>query len=197
MKILIACEYSGRVRDAFKALGHDAWSCDILPTDSPGQHLQCDITTVLNNGWDLMVAHPPCTYMTNSGVSWLHKDPTRWGKLDEAAAFFKLLMDAPIPRICIENPIMHKYAKERIGWAKQSQIIQPWMFGHMEQKATCLWLKNLPLLVPTNNVKADMMKLPDNERQRLHYLPPGPNRWKLRSTTFQGIAQAMATQWST
>ena len=133
MKILVACEQSGRVRDAFKALGHDAWSCDILPTDSPGQHLQCDITTVLNNGWDLMVAHPPCTYMANSGVSWLHKDPTRWGKLDEAAVLFKLLMDAPIQRICIENPIMHKYAKERIGWAKQSQIIQPWMFGHMEK----------------------------------------------------------------
>jgi hypothetical protein len=128
-------------------------------------------------------------------VTWLHKDPSRWAKLDEAAHFFKELLDAPIPHIAVENPIMHKYAKERIGGVKQTQVIQPWMFGHPEQKATCLWLKNLPPLVPTNNVKAEMDALPYNQRQRLHYLPPSADRWKLRSTTFQGIADAMAEQW--
>jgi hypothetical protein len=125
----------------------------------------------------------------------VHKDPSRWEKLDEAAEFFRKLLDAPVPRIAIENPIMHKYAKERIGGVKQTQLVQPWMFGHMEQKATCLWLKNLPPLVPTDNVKAAMDALPDNQRQRLHYLPPSADRWKLRSTTFKGIAEAMAEQW--
>lgn len=197
MKILVACEYSGRVRDAFIGCGHDAMSCDILPTDAPGPHYQGDVRDVLGDNWDLMVAHPPCTYLTNSGVTWLHKDPSRWAKLDDAAAFFKLLLDAPIPRIAVENPIMHKYAKERIGGVKQTQVIQPWMFGHTEQKATCLWLKGLPPLVPTNNVKNAMMALPDNERQRLHYLPPSADRWKKRSETFLGIAQAMADQWGT
>jgi hypothetical protein len=133
--------------------------------------------------------------MTNSGVCWLHKDPTRWAKLDEAAAFFLTLWNAPVPRIALENPVMHKYAKERIGSIQQAQTVQPWMFGHMEQKATCLWLKNLPPLRETQNVKADMMRLPPNERQRLHYLPPSPDRWKLRSKTFQGLADAMAAQW--
>ena len=195
MRILVACEYSGRVRDAFIRHGHEAMSCDILPTDNPGPHYQGDVRDILDDGWDLMVAHPPCTYMTNSGVTWLHKDPTRWAKLDDAAAFFKMLLDAPIEKIAVENPIMHKYAKERIGGVKQTQVVQPWMFGHMEQKATCLWLKNLPPLVPTNNVKAEMLQLPDNERQRLHYLPPSADRWKLRSTTYMGVAEAMANQW--
>jgi len=194
MKVLIACEYSGTVRDAFLACGHDAMSCDLLPTDVPGPHYQGNVLDVLQDGWDLMVAHPPCTYLSNSGVSWLHRDPTRWERLDEGAAFFKLLLDAPIQRKCIENPIQHKYAKERIG-RSQSQVIQPWMFGHLEQKATCLWLEGLPLLLPTNDVKAQMLALPKNERERLHYLPPSPERWKLRSTTFQGIASAMAAQW--
>lgn len=197
MRVLVACEYSGKVRDAFRAKGHDAMSCDILPTDVDGPHYQGDVRDIINDGWDLMVAHPPCTYLTNSGVTWLHKDPSRWAKLDEGAAFFKSLLDAPIPRIAVENPIMHKYAKERIGDVKQSQVIQPWMFGHMEQKATCLWLKGLPLLKPTKDVKAEMMALPDNERQRLHYLPPSEDRWKKRSETFQGIADAMAEQWGT
>ena len=195
MRVLVACEYSGRVRDAFIRRGHDAMSCDILPTDSPGPHYQGDVQNILGDNWDLMVAHPPCTYMTNSGVTWLHKDPTRWAKLDDAAAFFKLLLDAPIEKIAVENPIMHKYAKERIGGVKQTQVIQPWMFGHTEQKATCLWLKNLPPLAPTNDVKAKMLQLPDNERQRLHYLPPSADRWKLRSTTYMGIAEAIADQW--
>jgi hypothetical protein len=168
-----------------------------LPTDGdPYYHIQGD-ALVLAHGhdWDLMIAHPPCTYLTNAGVTWLHKDPTRWAKLDEGAAFFKALWDVPIKRIAIENPVMHKYAKERIGGMQQTQTIQPWMFGHMEQKATCLWLKNLPPLVPTDNVKEAMMALPDNQRQRLHYLPPSADRWKLRSTTFKGIAAAMADQW--
>ena len=195
MKVLVACEYSGRVRDAFIKHGHDAMSCDILPTDVDGPHYQGDVRDIINDGWDLMIAHPPCTYLTNSGVTWLHKDPSRWAKLDEGAAFFKSLLDAPIPRIAVENPIMHKYAKERIGGVKQSQVVQPWMFGHMEQKATCLWLKGLPLLKPTKDVKAEMMALPDSERQRLHYLPPSKDRWKKRSETFQGIADAMAEQW--
>lgn len=196
MRVLVACEYSGTVRDAFARMGHYAMSCDLLPTDKDGNHYVGDVADILYDGWDLMIAHPPCTYLTNSGVTWLHKDPTRWDKLNDGAAFFKLLLNAPISKIAIENPIMHKYAKERIGGVKQSQVIQPWMFGHMEQKATCLWLKGLPLLKPTNNVKNEMLKLPKNVAQRLHYLPPGPERWKLRSTTFKGIADAMAKQWS-
>jgi hypothetical protein len=195
MRVLVACEFSGVVRDAFLAKGHDAWSCDILPSDAAGPHIQGDVTAVLDRGWDLLIAHPPCTYLSNSGVAWLHKDAERWHKLDDAAAFFKTLLNAPIPRIAVENPIMHRYAKERIGGVRQTQVIQPWMFGHTEQKATCLWLKNLPALRPTNDVKAEMLLLPKNQSQRLHYLPPSPDRWKLRSTTYSGIAKAMAQQW--
>ena len=195
MKVLISCEYSGRVRDAFTAMGHDAMSCDLLPSDTEGKHYEGDVTDLLNDGWDMMIAHPPCTYLTNSGVSWLHKKPERWAKLDDGAAFFKTMLDAPIHKICVENPIMHKYAIKRIGGTKQTQLVQPWMFGHLEQKATCLWLKNLPMLKPTNDVKQQMLKLPDRERQRLHYLSPSADRWKLRSTTYQDIANAMANQW--
>jgi hypothetical protein len=195
MRVLVACEYSGRVRDAFIKLGHDAMSCDLLPTDSPGPHYQGDIFDLDLETFDLMIAHPPCTYLTNSGVCHLHKDPSRWPKLFEGAAFFKRLLDAPIERIAIENPIMHKYSKTLIGGVKQTQVVQPWMFGHREQKATCLWLKGLAPLIETNNVKIEMMALPKNERERLHYLPPSPDRWKIRSTTYQGIANAMAMQW--
>ena len=197
MKVLVACEYSATVRDAFRALGHDAWSCDLLPTDGdPEWHLIGNVLEVVNDPcWDLMIAHPPCTYMTNAGVTWLHKDPTRWAKLDEGAAFFKALWGAPIKRIAIENPVMHKYAKERIGGMQQTQTIQPYQFGHLEQKATCLWLKGLMPLRPTTDLKAETKALPDNQRQRLHYLPPSADRWKLRSTTFKGIASAMADQW--
>lgn len=194
MKVLIACEYSGTVRDAFIKKGHEAMSCDLLPTDSPGPHYQGDIFDIINDGWDLMIAHPPCTYLTNSGVTWLYKQEDRWKHLIDGAVFFRKLHEANIPKIAIENPIMHKYAKQIVG-VEQSQVIQPWMFGHMEQKATCLWLKNLPLLVTTNDVKEEMMKLPKNERERLHYLPPSEDRWKLRSKTFDGIAEAMAEQW--
>ena len=202
MKILVACEYSGVVRDAFLKLGHDAWSSDLLPSDTEpkgvGRHLQGDVRWWLDNKdweWDLLITHPPCTYLANSGVCHLHTNESRWAKLDEGAAFFKSLLDAPVDRVCVENPIMHKYARERIGGGKYAQIIQPWMFGHPEKKATCLWLKNLPLLTETDNVKAHMETLPKNQQQRLHYLPPSPDRWKLRSTTFQGIADAMAAQW--
>jgi hypothetical protein len=196
VKLLIACEFSGTVRDAFAALGHDAWSCDLLPTEKPGNHLQCDVREVLDMGWELLIGHPPCTYLSNSGVSWLHRDTTRWEKMREGAEFFKALLDAPVPQICIENPIMHKYAVEIIG-RRQDQVIQPYQFGHAEQKATGLWLKGLPELRPANNVKHEMSLLPKNIQQRIHYLTPGPDRWKLRSKTFQGIADAMAEQWGT
>jgi hypothetical protein len=197
MRVLVACEYSGTVRDAFRRRGHDAISCDLLPTDQEGPHIQGDVVEHImleGNGYDLMIAHPPCTYLCNSGVSWLHRQEDRWGKMEDGARFFQFLLNCGIPKIAVENPIMHKYAKEIIGKDK-TQVIQPWMFGHMEQKATCLWLEGLPPLVETNNVKEEMMQLPDNERQRLHYLPPSKDRWKLRSTTFGGIAEAMAEQW--
>ena len=196
MKILIACEYSGIVRDAFIAKGHDAISCDLLPTDKAGPHYQGDVFDIINDGFDMMIAHPPCTYLANSGVSHLHKLVDRWLNMYDGSMFFKRLLDADIPKIAIENPVMHKYAKGYIG-RSQSQVVQPHWFGHTEQKATCLWLKGLPLLYKTNDVKDEMMKLPDNERQRLHYLPPSPDRWKLRSTTYQGLADAMAEQWNT
>ena len=186
MRVLIACEYSGRVRDAFLKLGHDAMSCDLLPTDSPGPHYQGSVFDIIHDGWDLMIAHPPCTYLCNSGVSWLHKDPSRWDKMKDGANFFKSLLEANIPKVAIENPIMHKYAVEIIG-LRQSQVVQPWMFGHGETKATCFWLKNLPPLTSTNIV--------EGREQRLHKLPPSKDRWKIRSTTYQGIADAMASQW--
>lgn len=194
MKILVACEYSGVVRDAFATKGHDVLSCDLLDTESPGNHYTGDICDVLYDDWDMIIAHPPCTYLCNSGVSWLHKTPSRWNDLDDGAKFFKLFVDHSCPKICIENPIPHKYAVERIG-VKYTQIIQPYQFGHMESKATCLWLKGLPPLVETNNVKIPMMELPISQRQRSHYTSPGPNRGKLRSRTFDGIAVAMAEQW--
>jgi hypothetical protein len=197
MKVLVACEFSGTVRDAFIKKGHEAISCDLLDGEGDGPHYKGDISDILwsDEIWDLVIAHPPCTYLANSGVSWLHKDSSRWAKLDEAAAFFSMFLDLDVQRICVENPIMHKYAKERLGFRDQSQVVQPWMFGHMEQKATCLWLRGLPNLVETNNVKKDMLKLSNAERQRMHWLPPSKDRWKLRSKTYQGIADAMAEQW--
>jgi hypothetical protein len=198
MKVLVACEFSGTVRRAFAALGHDAWSCDFLPSsDDCLQHYVGDVCDLLQDrmGWDLMIAHPPCTYMANSGVCWLHRDETRWQKMRDAAALFRLLVDANIPRIAVENPVMHKYAKAEIGGARQDQVIQPYQFGHLEQKATCLWLKGLPALVPTSNLKAETFALPANQRQRLHYLPPSKDRWAIRSKTYDGIAAAMAAQW--
>lgn len=188
MKVLVACEFSGTVREAFKAKGHDAWSCDILPTEIPGQHYQCDIREVLDMGWDLMIAHPPCTFLTVSGNKWFKpeyesKYPTRKQDRLDAIDFFMMLYNADIERIAIENPIGIMSSTFR----KPDQIIQPWMFGHGETKATCLWLKNLPNLNPTNIV--------EGREQRLHKLPPSKDRWKERSKTFQGIADAMAQQW--
>ena len=186
MRVLVACEFSGAVRDAFKEAGHDAWSCDLLPSDTEGNHIVGNVLDVINDGWDLMIAHPPCTYLCNSGVSWLHKDESRWSKMRDGALFFKQLMDANIPQIAIENPIMHKYAVTVIG-RRQDQLVQPWQHGHGETKATGFWLKNLSKLTPTDIV--------DGREQRLHKLGPSPDRWKLRSTTYPGIAKAMATQW--
>jgi site-specific DNA-cytosine methylase len=180
MKVLIACEYSGRVRDAFIKLGHEAISCDLLPTDVSGPHYQGNVLDILNNGWDLMIAHPPCTHLAVSGSRWF-KDKVK--EQAEALDFVRLLLNAPIKKIALENPISVISSKIR----KPDQIIQPWQFGHGETKATCLWLKNLPKLIPTNIV--------DGREARVHKMPPSPNRWKLRSTTYQGIANAMAEQW--
>jgi hypothetical protein len=194
MRVLVACEYSGVVRDAFTRAGHDAMSCDLLPTESPGPHHQGDVFDVTGDGWDLMVAHPPCTYLANSGVRWLYfggkgrvPDPDRWNEMRLAAKFFGKLLAVPIPRIAVENPVMHGHAKKIVG-ETQSQIIQPWQFGHGEIKATCLWLKGLPRLVSTRIV--------EGRRPVVHFASPGPDRWKLRSRTYQGIADAMAEQWS-
>lgn len=181
MKILIACEFSGIVRDAFKARGHDAWSCDLLPVEILGQHIQDDVLNHLNDRWDMMIAHPPCTHLAVSGARWF-KDKLEEQK--EAVEFFMELVNAPIAKICIENPISIMSTKYR----KPDQIIQPWMFGHGETKATCLWLKNLPKLIPTNVV--------EGRENRVHREPPGPERWKNRSRTYQGIADALALQYT-
>ena len=182
MKVLIACEYSGRVRDAFIAKGHDAWSCDLLPTDAPGPHFQCDVADILNNDWDLMIAHPPCTHLAVSGARHFAAKKAS-GVQDAALDFVRMLLNANISKIALENPISIISSRIR----KPDQIIQPWQFGHGQTKATCLWLKNLPKLVPTNIV--------DGRSDRIHKMPPSPDRWKLRSTTYQGIADAMAEQW--
>jgi len=196
-KILIMCEESATVREAFKRIGYDAWSCDLKPTKIPGQHYQGDIFDIINN-WNIIggkpkavIGHPDCTYLTNSGVCWLYKDDTRWYKMFDASLFFKQLWNLDIEHICLENPIPHKYAT----LPKYTQIIQPWMFGHTERKATCLWLKGLPKLKETNNVREEMLKLPKAQQQRIHYCSPGPQRAEIRSKTFQGIADAMASQW--
>ena len=187
MNVLVACEYSGTVRDAFLRAGHNAISCDLLPTESPGPHHQGDVGPLLVREWDLIIAHPPCTRLTNAGVRWL-AERNLWAELDEACAFFRLFLNHPCPRIAIENPIPHKHAVERIG-RNYDQRIQPWQFGHGETKAVCLWLKGLPPLVPTNVV--------EGREARVHRMPPGPDRAKERSRFFSGIADAMAAQWGT
>jgi site-specific DNA-cytosine methylase len=180
MRILIACEYSGRVRDAFRAMGHDAWSCDLLDTEVQGAHYRCSVFDVLPEGWDMLIAFPPCTNLCVSGARWFKdKQPEQ----QEAIKFFMALAGAPVERIAIENPIGIMSTHYR----KPDQIIQPWQFGHGETKATCLWLKGLPRLTPTNIV--------EGREARVHRMPPGENRWKERSRTFQGIADAMAAQW--
>lgn len=180
MKVLVACEFSGTVRDAFRARGHDAWSCDLLPTEVPGPHYESDVREVLHFGWDLMIAHPPCTHLAVSGARWFKE---KQQEQRESLAFVRLLLDADIPRIALENPVSIISSRIR----KPDQIIQPWQFGHGETKATCLWLKGLPKLVPTNVVSG--------RENRVHRMPPGPDRWKERSRTFPGIAAAMAEQW--
>ncbi len=196
MKVLVACEYSGIVRDAFLEKGHDAWSCDLLPTEkNSNRHIVGDVRDILNDGWDLlMVAHPPCTRLCNSGVRWLYEPPKgktkeqMWRELDEGAALFSDCWNAPIERICVENPVMHKFAKERIrNYQDFAQSIQPWQFGHGEVKRTCFWLKNLEPLKPTNIVSG--------REARVHKAPPSPDRWKERSRFFPGVAKAMAEQW--
>ena len=165
-------------------------SCDLLPTDVDGPHYQGDVRDVLDYPWDLVIAHPPCTDLAVSGAAWFEKKKMEC-RQQASASFFMMLAKADIPRIAIENPVCVMSSL----WRKPDQIIQPWMFGHMEQKATCLWLKGLNKLTPSNDVKDEMMKLPRNQRERLHFLPPSEDRWKLRSETYQGIANAMADQW--
>jgi site-specific DNA-cytosine methylase len=192
-KILVACEYSGIVRDAFRAKGHHAWSCDIIECESdPTFHIQCDVLDILYQDWDIMIAHPPCTHLAVSGARWFTEGKKPWSLQEEALDFVRKLMAAPIHRICIENPVSVISTKIR----KPDQIVHPYMFGHPEQKTTCLWLKNLPSLKETNNVKEEMMKLSRKERERIHLIAPSKDRWKERSRTFTGIAQAMAEQWS-
>jgi hypothetical protein len=214
-RVLVACEFSGTVRRAFTALGHDAWSCDLLPADDgSNHHFTGDARDYLHLGWDLlMVAHPPCTRLCNSGVRWLNEPPTNppadctpaqvaaWptltreerlvvihGHLQDGAALFSDFWTAPIDRIAVENPVMHRHAKALIrDYREPAQSVQPWQFGHGESKRTCLWLKNLPPLVPTDVV--------EGREQRVHMMPPGPDRWKERSRFFPGIAAAMADQW--
>ena len=181
MKVLVACEFSGVVRQAFRDIGHNAWSCDLLPADDNSPyHIQEDVLSILNAEWDLMIAHPPCTHLAVSGARWF-KDKQQ--EQEEALGFVKRLLEAPVPRIALENPISIISTRIR----KPDQIIQPWQFGHGETKATCLWLRNLPRLVPTDVVAG--------RENRVHRMPPGPDRWKHRSRTYPGIGAAMADQW--
>ena len=183
MKILVACEYSGIVRDAFIAKGHDAWSCDILPTESPGNHYQGDVLEHLDKGWDLMIAHPPCTHLAVSGARWFTEGKKPGSLQEDALDFVRKLLDAPIDKIALENPISVISTKIK----KPTQIIQPYQFGHGERKSICLWLNNLPKLKATDNV--------DGREQRIWKMPPSKNRSKLRSLFYTGIAEAMADQW--
>lgn len=191
MRVLVACEFSGAVRSAFAALGHDAWSCDLLPSDDNGdKHLQMDVLGPLRSfgPWDLMIAHPPCTYLTRAGARWWSE---RQMEQQEALEFVRNLLDAPVPLIALENPPGAIGTRIRPA----DQYVQPWQFGHPETKMTGLWLKGLPLLKPTNDVKAEMLALPLKLRSKVHYAAPGPNRWKERSRTLPGIAAAIANQW--
>jgi len=197
MKILVGCETSGEVRNAFRALGHEAYSCDILPADDGSKyHIQGNVADYIDEGWDMGIFHPPCTRLANSGVRWLNKPPEgktldqMWDELYQGADLFSMCLHAPIEKICVENPVMHKHAKAAIhGFFPATQSIQPWQFGHPDKKRTCLWLKNLPELKPTKII-------PEEERvASIHLAAPSPDRWKIRSKTFTGIAKAMADQW--
>lgn len=217
MRVLVACEYSGRVRDAFIAAGHEAMSCDLLPTDAPGPHYEGDVRDVIGGGWDLMIAHPPCTYLSVSGMHWTKRGLRDPQLTEDALDFVRLLMDAPIERIAVENPVSVISSRIR----KPDQIIQPWQFGHDASKATCLWLKNLLPLVPTQIIepryvccgaeippsvgkygcpsccgeKAARPRWGNQTASGQNKLPPSEDRWKIRSATYEGIAEAMAAQW--
>lgn len=224
MRVLVGCEFSGVVRRAFAARGHDAWSCDLLPaSDGSNQHLIGDVREFLDLGWDLLaVFHPPCTRLCNSGVRWLTDPPTNpppgladaevagwrdmgreerlalmWRLLDEGAALFSDLWTAPVERVAVENPVMHRHARERIrDYRPPAQTVQPWWFGDPAFKGTGLYLRNLPALIPTNRLTPPKAGTEDHKRwSAVHRAPPGPNRWAFRSTTFPGIADAMAGQW--
>ncbi len=195
MKVLVACEYSGTVRDAFIKRGHKAWSCDLLDTDTPGNHIKGDVRDTFHLGWDLMIAFPPCTYLCSSGLHWNKRRPERAAQTEDALKFVQMLMKAPVPMIALENPIGCISSRIR----KPDQIIQPWQFGHPESKSTCLWLKGLPLLKPTNVLQKPNgggggrweNQTPSGQNK----LGPSADRWKIRSKTYQGIADAMAEQW--
>lgn len=194
MRVLVACEYSGTVRQAFAALGHDAWSCDLLDTEIHGNHIVGDVLPLLNDGWDLLIGHPLCTYLAVSGMHWTKRGLRDPQLTEDALGFVQALMDAPIPRIAIENPVSVISSRIR----KPDQIVQPWWFGHDASKKTCLWLKNLPLLQPTDRLPGDDKTRRGNQTPSgQNKLGPSPDRWKERSRTFPGIAAAMALQWST
>jgi hypothetical protein len=195
MKILVACEYSGRVRDAFIGGGHEAMSCDLLPTDAPGPHYQGSVLDILNNGWDLMIAHPPCTYLSVSGMHWTTRGLRDPKLTEDALDFVNILLNAPIEKIALENPISIISSRIR----KPNQIIQPYEYGHDASKKTCLWLKNLPPLMPTKIIEPKIVgnkKIWGNQTASgQNKLAPSKDRWKIRSETYQGIAEAMAQQW--
>lgn len=197
MRVLIACEFSGRVREAFRALGHDAISCDLEPSeDNSPHHIQGDALAAIGaQHWDMLIAHPPCTYLANSGVCRLDRGQNveRMALMRTSAAFFKRILGAPIAKIAVENPVPHGYARAIIG--RPDQYIQPYEFGELETKRTGLWLRGLPPLVPTSDLKAETMALPPRVRQAKYMLAPSPTRWKDRSRTYSGIARAMAEQW--
>jgi hypothetical protein len=191
MKVLIACEYSGIVRDAFTARGHNAISCDFLPTEKPGKHYQGDVLDILYHDWDMIIAHPTCTYLANSGVRWLYnsdgsRNDRRWDEVRAGAAFFRLFAEHPCKKVAIENPVPHKHA----GLPPYTQTVQPWEYGHTTSKRTCLWLKGLPKLKATQLVPAA------ERTQDIWLCPPGPDRQKIRSRFYEGLAEAMADQWT-
>lgn len=205
LRVLIGCETSGRVRNAFLALGHDAWSCDLLPSaDRSNRHIIGDVRDLLGDGWDLLaVMHPPCTRLCNSGVRWLHKAPPgrslddMWADLDAGAALFSDCWNAPIERVAVENPVMHRHAKERIrNYQPPAQTVQPWWFGDQAFKATSFYLRNLPPLLATNRLTPPEKGTDEHKRwSMVHRAPPSPDRWQIRSVTYPGIANAMALQW--
>lgn len=197
MRVLVACEFSGRVRDSFIRLGHDAISCDLLESERPGPHVQGDVRELLKQEWDLVIAFPPCTYLAHSGIQWLSKQEGRWEKMLEAVEFFNLFQASACPRVCIENPIMHSHARSRLLVSNYDQKIQPYFFGHPESKSTCLWLKGLPKLKVTNNVERELFKVDHYCSQAVHRHGESKDRWRNRSRTYWGVAKAMASQWAT